>query len=99
MSELSTSAFFRLRRTVATRLRETMVDNLQDTIDDLEGKRQDAVAQDLINQIIILAQAHSLGAADRLQDVCDFVLSLTDENEEENGVVDLAPKMDQKPER
>jgi hypothetical protein len=95
MSELSTSAFVRLRRTAATRLRETMADTLQVTIDDLESKRQDAIAQDIIDQIVVIAQGRD-PAASRLQDLVNFVLDLTDDEDEEEDSsvtgVETAPK-------
>src|SRR4030081_2294626 len=82
MSELSTSSFRRLYASSQNRLRETLADTLTATIDDLEGKRQDAIAQDLIDQIVVIAQRRD-PAASRLQDVCNFVLALDYDDEEE----------------
>jgi hypothetical protein len=97
MSELSTSSFCRLYASSQNRLRETLADTLTATIDDLQCKREDAIAQDLLDQIVVIAQGRD-PAAGRLQDVCNFVLSLDyddDEDDSESGggtPVDTAPK-------
>ena len=97
MSELTTSSFQRLYSTAQHRLRETMADNLAATIDDLECKRQDAIAQEIIDQIVIIAQGRD-PAADRLQDVVNFCLSLDyddgeDEEDARSSTVITNPKM------
>jgi hypothetical protein len=97
MSELSTSAHFRLRSVIGKRLKESMADTLATTIDDLENKLVDARAQDLIDELIVILQGRA-AASDRLQDGINFCLSIADEyeDEENSGVVDTSPKTNDK---
>jgi hypothetical protein len=98
MSDLTASSFRRLYTTAQNRLRETMADELASTIDDLQDKLLDARAQDLLDEIVVLAQGRD-PAHERLQQVINFALSIADtenagEEETESGAktgVELTP--------
>jgi hypothetical protein len=95
MSDLTTSAHFRLRRTAATRLKESDETQRSDTVQRMFAAAVQAEAQEICATLLTILQG-SASAEEKVQGVIDFVLSISDDDDGES--VDNSPtKVSTKP--
>jgi hypothetical protein len=95
MNDLSTSAYFRLRRTAANRLKESDATQQSDTVQRMFAAAVQAEVQEICATLLAILQG-SARAEEKVQGVIDFVLNISDDEDDES--VDNSPtKVSTKP--
>jgi hypothetical protein len=96
MSDLTTSAHFRLRRTAANRLKESDDTQQSDTVQRMFAAAVQAEAQEICATLLTILQG-SATAEEKVQEVIDFVLNISDDEDDDESVDNSPTKVSTKP--